>query len=155
MTSEHVFTTIDDKASVYSTIREKNTMQEIYEEWSKNEDMSDKAVSPEVLNAHLQRIDQRFEASDKLTAERMEKMQAVIGKEFAELKGELKAMNARLDTIQQQYSWKIGWLGTLFTLCGACMSVYPLLKQYVSEEWIMCGFGVVGVLILLISIFRK
>ena len=120
------------------------------------------AVSKETFNAHMQRIDQRFEAQDKLFAERLDKMQAVfertqlqIEKSFAELNGAVNAMNARLDTIQQQYSWKIGWLGTVFTFCGAALAVYPLLSQYLRPEWVMAIFGVGGLGILLLSLLRK
>ena len=112
-------------------------------------------VSQGVFDAHMQRIDQRFEASDKLFAERLDKIQAVIEKKFEELHGDVKAMNARLDTVQQQYSWKIGWLGTLFTFGGAALAVYPLLSQYVTQEWIMAGFGIGGLMILLFSMFRR
>ena len=131
------------------------------------------SVSKETFDAHMQRIDQRFEAQDKLLAERLDKMQAVfermqaqmeraqaqfertMEKSFAELSGEVKAMNARLDTIQQQYSWKIGWLGTVFTFCGAALAVYPLLSQYLRPEWVMAIFGVGGLGILLLSLLRK
>ena len=120
------------------------------------------AVSKETFNAHMQRIDQRFEAQDKLFAERLDKMQAVfertqlqIEKSFAELNGAVNAMNARLDTIQQQYSWKIGRLGTVFTFCGAALAVYPLLSQYLRPEWVMAIFGVGGLGILLLSLLRK
>ena len=131
------------------------------------------SVSKETFDAHIQRIDQRFEAQDKLLAERLDKMQAVfermqaqmeraqaqfertMEKSFAELSGEVKAMNARLDTIQQQYSWKIGWLGTVFTFCGAALAVYPLLSQYLRPEWVMAIFGVGGLGILLLSLLRK
>ena len=120
------------------------------------------SVSKETFNAHMQRIDQRFEAQDKLFAERLDKMQAVfertqlqIEKSFAELNGAVNAMNARLDTIQQQYSWKIGWLGTVFTFCGAALAVYPLLSQYLRPEWVMAIFGVGGLGILLLSLLRK
>ena len=131
------------------------------------------SVSKETFDAHIQRIDQRFEAQDKLLAERLDKMQAVfermqaqmeraqaqfertMEKSFAELSGEVKAMNARLDTIQQQYSWKIGWLGTVFTFCGAALAVYPLLSQYLRPEWVMAIFGIGGLGILLLSLLRK
>ena len=131
------------------------------------------SVSRETFDAHIQRIDQRFEAQDKLLAERLDKMQAVfermqaqmeraqaqfertMEKSFAELSGEVKAMNARLDTIQQQYSWKIGWLGTVFTFCGAALAVYPLLSQYLRPEWVMAIFGIGGLGILLLSLLRK
>ena len=130
-------------------------------------------VSKETFNAHMQRIDQRFESQDKLIVERLDKMQAVfertqaqmeraqeqfirtIENSFAELKGEVKAMNARLDTMQQQYSWKIGWLGTVFTFCGAALAVYPLMSQYLPSEWIMAIFGTGGLGILLMSLMRK
>ena len=137
-------------------------------------------VSKDTFDAHMQRIDQRFEAQDKLIVERLDKMQAVFEKtqaqmerthaqmeqsqaqfartienSFAELKGEVKAMNARLDTMQQQYSWKIGWLGSVFTFCGAALAVYPLLSQYLKPEWIMAVFGVGGLGIVLISLLRK
>ena len=130
-------------------------------------------VSRDTFDAHMQRIDQRFESQDKLIVERLDKMQAVFEKtqaqmertqaqfirtienSFAELKGEVKAMNARLDTMQQQYSWKIGWLGTVFTFCGAALAVYPLLSQYLKPEWIMAIFGVGGLAIVLMSLLRK
>ena len=130
-------------------------------------------VSQGVFDAHMQRIDQRFEASEKLFAERfeafeklfaerfdkmqsvMEKHQAVMEKKFEELRGDVKGLSARLDTIQQQYSWKIGWLGTLFTFGGAALAVYPLLSKYVTQEWIMAGFGIGGLMILLFSMFRR
>ena len=123
---------------------------------------NNKYVQQEVFDAHMQRIDQRFESSDKLFAERLDKMQAVIEKhqsvmeaKFEELRGDVKAMGARLDTIQQQYSWKIGWLGTLFTFGGAALAIYPLLSKYLTQEWIMAGFGIGGLLILLFSLARR
>lgn len=137
-------------------------------------------VSKDTFDAHMQRIDQRFEAQDKLIVERLDKMQAVFEKtqaqlertqtqiersqaqfeqrienSFAELKGEVKAMNARLDTMQQQYSWKIGWLGTVFTFCGAALAVYPLMSQYLKPEWVMALLGVGGLGIVLFSLVRR
>lgn len=112
-------------------------------------------VNKEVFSVHMGRIDQRFEAYDKLTAERLGRMQAELEKSFSGLLGEVKSMNARLDTIQQQYSWKIGWLGTVFTFCGAALAVYPLLSKYLSQEWIMAIFGIGGLGILLLSLIRK
>ena len=95
-------------------------------------------------------------SSQKLLDEHLDKMQIAIGKDLADLKGEIKALSARLDTIQQQYSWKIGWLGTIFTFCGAALAVYPLLKQYsLSDEWIIGGLGIGGLLLVLVSMFRK
>ena len=113
------------------------------------------AVSKETFDAHMQRIDQRFEMQDKLTAERLARMQAELGQSMERLVGVVNAMNARLDTIQQQYSWKIGWLGTVFTFCGAALAVYPLLSQYLTPQWIMAIFGVGGLGILLLSLRRK
>ena len=130
-----------------------------------NEMNNDKYVKQEVFDAHMQRIDQRFEAADKLFVERLDKIQAVMEKnqaamekhqavmetKFEELRGDVKAMNSRLDTI----SWKIGWLGTLFTFGGAALAVYPLLSKYLTQEWIMAGFGIGGLLILLFSLVRR
>ena len=113
------------------------------------------AVSKETFDAHMQRIDQRFEMQDKLTAERLARMQAELGQSMERLVGVVNAMNARLDTIQQQYSWKIGWLGTVFTFCGAALAVYPLLSQYLTPQWIMAIFGVGGLGILLLSLRCK
>ncbi len=119
-------------------------------------------VSRDVFEAHMQRIDQRLEMSDRLLAERLEKLQALMLKDlaemkgdFSELKGEVKAMNARLDTIQQQGSWKVGWFGAMFTFCGAAVAVYPLLEKYLLTEWILAGYGVTGFLVLLLSLFRR
>ena len=131
-----------------------------------NETNDNKYVQQEVFDAHMQRIDQRFESADKLFVERldklqavmqalMEKNQAVMETKFEELRGDVKAMSSRLDTIQQQYSWKIGWLGTLFTFGGAALAVYPLLSKYLTQEWIMAGFGIGGLLILLFSLVRR
>ena len=131
-----------------------------------NEINNNKYVQQEVFDSHIQRIYQRFEAADKLLAERLDKMQAlmqalmeknqaVMEAKFEELRGDVKAMSSRLDTIQQQYSWKIGWLGTLFTFGGAALAVYPLLSKYLTQEWIMAGFGIGGLLILLFSLARR
>ena len=151
---------------------------------SANTENAYESVSKETFNAHIHRIDQRFESQEKLFVEkldkmqtvfdeRLDKMQAVFGralarlelsqaqfeqrieKSFSELIGEVKAINARLDTMQQQYSWKIGWLGTVFTFCGAALAVYPLLSQYLTPQWIMATFGVGGLGILLLSLRRK
>lgn len=99
------------------------------------------SVSRETFDAHMQRIDQRFEMQDKLFVERLDKMQAVfeqsharIEKSFAELIGEVKATNARLDTTQHQYSWEIGWLGMVLTFCGAALAFYHLLSQYLTPQ---------------------
>ncbi|MBQ4401285.1 MAG: hypothetical protein II832_03880 [Synergistaceae bacterium] len=112
-------------------------------------------VTQEVFDAHMERIDQRFDSQDKLTAERLARMQAELGQSMERLVGVVNTMNARLDTIQQQYSWKIGWLGTVFTFCGAALAVYPLLSQYLTPEWIMAIFGAGGLGILLLSIVRR
>ena len=116
-------------------------------------------VRQDAFQAHMQRIDQRFEASEKLLAERLDKFQVVMEKSLNELKsglsGEMKAMNARLDTIQQQYSWKIGWFGTFFTFCGAAIALYPLLSQYLTKEWITATFGIAGICILCMSLWRR
>lgn len=113
------------------------------------------SVSKDAFDAHMERIDQRFDAQDKLTAERLGRMQAELGQSMEKLVGVVNAMNARLDTIQQQYSWKIGWLGTVFTFCGAALAVYPLMSQYLTPEWIMAIFGAGGLGILLLSLLRK
>ena len=99
------------------------------------------SVSKETFDAHIQRIDQRFESQEKLFVERLNKMQAVfeqsqarIEKSFAELSGAVKAINAKLDTIQQQYSWNIGWLGMVLTFCGAALAFYHLLSQSLTPQ---------------------
>ena len=122
---------------------------------STNTENTYESVSKETFDAHMQRIDQRFEMQDKLTAERLARMQAELGQSMERLVGVVNAMNARLDTIQQQYSWKIGWLGTVFTFCGAALAVYPLLSQYLTPQWIMAIFGIGGLGILLLSLRRK
>ncbi|MBQ2615751.1 MAG: hypothetical protein IJG51_09975 [Synergistaceae bacterium] len=155
---------------------------------STNTENTYESVSKETFDAHIQRVDQRFESQEKLFVEKLDKMQTVfderldkmqtvlnerldkmqavfersqaqfertIEKSVAELSGEVKAMNARLDTMQQQYSWKIGWLGTVFTFCGAALAVYPLLSQYLTPQWIMATFGVGGLGILLLSLRHK
>ena len=162
---------------------------------STNSESTYESVSKETFDAHMQRIDQRFESQDRLFVAKLDKMQIVfderldkmqtvfderldkmqvvferalaqmelsqaqferrIEKSFSELSGEVKAMNARLDTIQQQYSWKIGWLGTVFTFCGAALAVYPLLSQYLTPQLIMAVFGIGGLGILLLSLHRK
>ena len=122
---------------------------------STNSESVYESVSKETFDAHMQRIDQRFEMQDKLTAERLARMQAELGQSMERLVGVVNAMNARLDTIQQQYSWKIGWLGTVFTFCGAALAVYPLLSQYLTPQLIMAVFGIGGLGILLLSLHRK
>ena len=57
------------------------------------------SVSKETFDAHMQRIDQRFEMQDKLTAERLARMQAELGQSMERLVGVVNAMNSRLDTI--------------------------------------------------------
>ena len=38
---------------------------------------------------------------------------------------------------------------------GAALAIYPLLSKYLTQEWIMAGFGIGGLLILLFSLARR
>ena len=67
--------------------------------------------------------DFRFEAMEKLFHESMSKMEAIMEKNLAkhdaianEMRGDIKAINARLDTLESRFSWNLAWLGVIVGL---------------------------------------
>ena len=91
-------------------------------------------VTSETLNTKIEIIkndmtfekgmtDIRFQSMEKLLNERLGKMEAIMEKNLAkydaiasDIKGDVKAMNARLDTMQNKFSWNLAWVGIIMGL---------------------------------------
>ena len=85
--------------------------------------MTDDFVKNDVFNVHMQRIDQRFEAQEKLVNKTIERMEAVMDKYLAKhdaiaasIEGDLKAITARLDAQQTKFGWYLTLFGIVITV---------------------------------------
>ena len=83
-------------------------------------------VRKSIFNIHMQRIDQRFEALEKSMDKTVERLEAIAETHLAkldliasEMRGDIKAINARLDTLENRYSWNLAWVGIIMALALA------------------------------------
>ena len=93
--------------------------------------MADDFVKNDVFNVHMQRIDQRFEAQEKLVNKTIERMEAVVDKYLAKhdaiaasIEGNLKAIIARLDTQQAKFGWYLTAFGIAITVVIAVIQFW-------------------------------
>ncbi len=93
--------------------------------------MTDDFVKNDVFNVHMQRIDQRFEAQEKLVNKTIERMEAVMDKYLAKhdaiaasIEGDLKAITARLDAQQTKFGWYLTLFGIVITVVIAAIQFW-------------------------------
>ena len=93
--------------------------------------MAGNFVKDEVFNVHMQRIDQRFEAQEKLANKTIERMEAIVDKYLAKhdaiaanIEGDLKAITARLDTQQTKFGWYLTVFGIVITVAVAAIQFW-------------------------------
>ena len=75
------------------------------------------------INFEKNMTDMRFQSMEKLLNERFGKMEAIMEKNIAkhdaiagEIRGDIKAINARFDTLQNKFSWNLAWVGIIMGL---------------------------------------
>lgn len=87
--------------------------------------MPEDFVRKDIFDLNVNRVDHRFEMMEKLVNAAVERMEAIIEKnlakhdaiasemriEVSEIKGDVRAINARLDTLQNKFSWNLAWVG--------------------------------------------
>ena len=91
-------------------------------------------VLKDTFDAQMRRIDERFISFEKLMDERFSKMQTVMEKNFAlmnerieknlaqyeaianDIRGDVKALTARFDTLQSRFAWNLAWVGIIMGL---------------------------------------
>ena len=92
--------------------------------------MADEFIKKEIFNIHMQRIDQRFEDFKDVVNKSIERMEATsekhlakhdaiaseIGKEVVEIKGDVKAINARFASLESRFAWNLAWVGIIMAL---------------------------------------
>ena len=71
-----------------------NTLEDIY-------------VRKDVYNVETYRIDQRFDAADRLLIERLDNLRETIEKNQVEIRGELKNINTRIDSLEKSLNARI------------------------------------------------
>ena len=93
--------------------------------------LADNFVKNDVFNVHMQRIDQRFEAQEKLANKTVERMAAIMDKYLAKhdaiaagIEGDLKAITARLDTQQTKFGWYLTVFGIVLTVVIAAIQFW-------------------------------
>ena len=74
--------------------------------------MADEFVRRDIFDLYMGRMEAIMEKNlakhDAIAADKKA--------DVAELKGDVKAMNARLDTLQNKFSWNLAWLGVIIGL---------------------------------------
>ena len=74
--------------------------------------MADDYVRREILDLYIERM----EAISEKNLAKHDAIAAEMRSSISEMKGDLKAMNARLDTIENKFSWNLAWLGIIIGL---------------------------------------
>ena len=67
---------------------------------------------PEILELYIARL----EAISESHLAKHDAIAAEMRANISEMKGDLKAMNARLDTIENKFSWNLAWVGIIMGL---------------------------------------
>ena len=77
-------------------------------------------VRKSIFNVHMQRIDQRFEALEKLMDSRVERMEALADRNLAKheviaerIEKRFDTVTARLDTLESRFTWNLAWVGII------------------------------------------
>ena len=74
--------------------------------------MADEFVRRDIFDLYMGRM----EAIMEKNLAKHDAIAADMTADVAELKGDVKAMNARLDTLQNKFSWNLAWLGVIIGL---------------------------------------
>ncbi|MBQ3377248.1 MAG: hypothetical protein IJG62_03160 [Synergistaceae bacterium] len=74
--------------------------------------MADEFVRRDIFDLYMGRM----EAIMEKNLAKHDAIAADMKADVAELKGDVKAMNARLDTLQNKFSWNLAWLGVIIGL---------------------------------------
>ena len=96
--------------------------------------MAEEFVKKDVCEANIRRMDQRFDATETLINNTVERMEAIMERNLAKheniaerlekkfdilntrLEGRFDTMNARFDTLQNKFSWNLAWVGIIMGL---------------------------------------
>ena len=74
--------------------------------------MADEYMRREILDLYIERM----EAISEKNLAKHDAIAAEMRANISEMKGDLKAMNARLDTIENKFSWNLAWVGIIMGL---------------------------------------
>ena len=77
--------------------------------------MADEYVRREILDLYIERM----EAISEKNLAKHDAIAAEMRANISEMNGDLKAMNARLDTIENKFSWNLAWVGIIIGLALA------------------------------------
>ena len=77
--------------------------------------MADEYMRREILDLYIERM----EAISEKNLAKHDAIAAEMRANISEMKGDLKAMNARLDTIENKFSWNLAWVGIIIGLALA------------------------------------
>ena len=81
--------------------------------------MADEYVRREILDLYIERM----EAISEKNLAKHDAIAAEMRANISEMKGDLKAMNARLDTIENKFSWNLAWVGIIIGLALAIVQL--------------------------------
>ena len=74
--------------------------------------MADEFVRRDIFDLYMGRMETIMEKN----LAKHDAIAADMKADVAELKGDVKAMNVRLDTLQNKFSWNLAWLGVIIGL---------------------------------------
>ena len=85
--------------------------------------MADEYVRKDLFDAAMLRMDQRFDATERLVNNTIERMETMMDRNLAKhetiaarIEGKFDTMNARLDTLENKFSWNLAWVGIIMGL---------------------------------------
>ena len=115
-------------------------------------------VSQDVLNIHLQGIKERAASEEKITDARFDRLEAILEKNTAEIKSEIKVMNERIDRNLAEYKAVAGDIRTeISDIRGDVKALNARVDSFQHRRyWDIAWVGIViGAVIGLIQMFSK
>lgn len=115
-------------------------------------------VSQDVLNIHLQGMKDRAASEEKITGARFERLEAIMEKNMAELKGEINGLRGELKVNLAEYKAVVGDMRTeISDIRGDVKALGARVDSFQHRRyWDIAWVGIIiGAVIGLIQMFSK
>ncbi len=115
-------------------------------------------VSQDVLNIHLQGMKERAASEGRITDARFDRLEAIMEKNTAEIKSEIKVMNERIERNLAEYKAVVGDIRTeISDIRGDVKALNARVDSFQHRRyWDIAWVGIViGAVIGLIQMFSK
>ena len=99
--------------------------------------MNEEFVRKDVFEANMRRIDQHFDATERLVNNTVERMEAIIDRNLAkhdavaaEMRGDIRALNTRIDSMEGKLSQSITITSVIVTVFGIIITIVIAAIQF-------------------------